>query len=92
MVAVPKRGAALQAEQRVSGSISVAVGVRGGKRKGVRGKRAGVITSRGQEDLSNKAGLDQPLPNLRCPEYHQTLRGVSNPVDLHCAESKAWSE
>lgn len=31
---------------------------------------------RGQEDLSNKAGVDQPLPNLLFPGYRQTFRGI----------------
>lgn len=48
--------------------------------------------SMGQEDLSNKAGVDQSLPNLFFPEYHQTFRGVSNPVALHFAKNKAWLE
>lgn len=47
---------------------------------------------RGQEDLSNKAGVDQPLPNLLLPEYHQTFRRVSNPVDLRFAKNKTWLE
>ena len=42
---------------------------------------------RGQEDLSNKARVDQPLLNLLFPEHHQTFRDVSNPVDLHFAKN-----
>lgn len=43
----------------------------------------------GWEDLNNKAGVDQPFPSLLFIEYHQTIRGVSNPVDLHFTKNKA---
>lgn len=42
----------------------------------------------GWEDLNNKAGIDQPIPNLLFIEY-QTIRGIANPVDLHFTKNKA---
>lgn len=43
----------------------------------------------GQEDPTNKVGVDQSFPNLLFIEYHQTIRDVSNPVALHFTKNKA---
>lgn len=58
------------------------------KKKSICRKRGGFTMPQGWEDLNNKAGVDQPFPSLLFIE-HQTIRGVSNPVDLHFTKNKA---
>lgn len=54
------------------------------------GREVGGFTMpQGWEDLNNKVGIDQPFPNLLFIEDHQTIRGVSNPVDLHFTKNEA---
>lgn len=59
-----------------------------GKKNGIYRKRGGFTMPQGWEDLNYKVGIDQPFPNLLFIKY-QTIRGISNPVDLHFTKNKA---
>lgn len=63
--------------------------IKEGKKNGIYRTKGGFTMPQGQEDLNNNVGVDRPFPNLLFIEYHQTIRGVSNPVDLHFTKIKA---